>query len=92
MNKIGIKIIDELDYEQFERFGYLFDYDLEYDELLESIEEQSVIELDIDDVEYREEDIALLQELLLEFDNQKIRYTLYSFDKGWREQKLSEFG
>lgn len=90
MNKIGIKINDVLDYEQFENFQYVLDYDFEYDELLELIREQRVIKLDIDNDEDRAEDIEVLKELLLELDNQNIRYQLYAFNEEWREQKLSE--
>ena len=90
MNKIGIKMNDVLDYEQFENFQYVLDYDFEYDELLELIREQRVIKLDIDNDEDRAEDIEVLKELLLELDNQNIRYQLYAFNEEWREQKLSE--
>ncbi len=89
MNKIGIKILDQIDYEQFESIQYLLDYDFDYDDMERSIEEQKVIELDIEE-EDRDEDLEVLYELLAEFDNDGLKYELYLFDVEWEKRELTQ--
>ena len=92
MDKIGIKILSDLSYEQFERFEYLLDYDFEYDDMITSIEEQAIIEFDIeeDDDEDREEDFEALKELLEELDNEAVKYELYASIKKWEKKELGQ--
>jgi hypothetical protein len=90
MDKIGIKILDTLSYEDFESFQYLLDYDFDYEDMMEYIENQKVIELDIEEDEDRAEDLEALAVLLADFDTKKIKYELYSFSNEWRYKKLSE--
>jgi hypothetical protein len=90
MNKIGIKFLDNLEYEEFESFQYLLDYDFEYDDMLKHIEEQKVISLDIEEDEDRVEDLEALHALLAEFDRKEIEYVLYSFSEQWELKELSE--
>ena len=89
MNKIGIKILENISYEQFERFEYLLHFDFEYDDMENHVEEQKVIELDIEEDEDREEDLEVLEALLAELDG-TLKYELYSFDKEWKQKELSE--
>jgi hypothetical protein len=89
MNKIGIKILENMSYEQFERFEYLLHFDFEYDDMESHIEEQKVIELDIEEDEDREEDLGVLETFLAEF-NGTLKYELYSFDKEWEQKEFSE--
>ena len=88
MQKIGIKFLENLEYEAFESFQYLLDFDFEYDDLADAVVNQEVIELDIDDDEKedREEDLEVLGELLSTFDEQEIRYELYILDNGWKKE------
>ena len=92
MRKIGIKIVNPLNYEQFESFQYLLEYDFEYEDIESYIEEKKIIELDIDedDVEDRAEDIEALQALLFAFDSDKIEYQLYIFEELWEERKINQ--
>jgi hypothetical protein len=90
MDKIGIKILDNLSYEEFESFQYLLDYDFEYDNMLEHIEEHKVISLDIEEDEDRIEDLEALHALLAEFDRKEIKYELYSFLDKWKTKELLE--
>ena len=90
MDKIGIKILSNLSYEQFERFEYLVDYDFEYDDMMESIEEQKVIAFDIEEDEDREEDLEALKELLEELDREEIKYKLYAFCEKWELKNLNQ--
>ena len=89
MNKIGIKILENISYEQFERFEYLLHFDFEYDDMENHVEEQKVIELDIEEDEDREEDLEVLEALLAELDG-TLKYELYSFDTEWEQKKFSE--
>ena len=88
MQKIGIKFLENLEYEAFESFQYLLDFDFEYDDLADAVVNQEVIELDIDDDEKedREEDLEVLGELLSTFDEQAIRYELYVFKDEWKKE------
>ncbi len=88
MDKIGIKILKNMTYEQFESFQYLLDYDSEYEDMISFIEEQKIIELDIEEDEDREEDLEALKELLAEFDTQELKYELYSFSEEWKKKEL----
>jgi hypothetical protein len=89
MNKIGIKILENISYEQFERFEYLLHFDFEYDDMENHVEEQKVIELDIEEDEDREEDLEVLEALLAELDG-TLKYELYSFDTEWKQKAFSE--
>lgn len=91
MNKIGIKILDKISYEQFESFQYLLDYEFEYDDMESSIKEQKIIELDIDE-EDRAEDLEVLHALLLGFDGDEVKYELYLFDGEWERRAFGEIG
>ena len=81
MQKISIKFLDNMNYEQFESFQYLLDYDIDYFDIEEYVKEEKVIELDIDEEEDREDDIEVLKTLLAGFDNEGIKYELYGLDK-----------
>jgi len=89
MNKIGIKFLENMSYEQFESFEYLLHFDFEYDDMESYVEEQKVIELDIEEDEDREEDLEVLEALLAELDG-TLKYELYSFDKEWEQKEFSE--
>lgn len=89
MDKIGIKILENIDYEQFENFQYLLDYDFEHEDMISAIEEQKIIELDIEEDEDREEDLEALKELLLKLDNEELKYELYSFSKVWEKKEFN---
>ena len=89
MQKIGIKFLENLEYEQFESFQYLLDFDFEYDDLADAVVNKKVIELDIDeDVKDRVEDLEVLAELLKEFDKQGTNYELYLFENEWKKEAL----
>ncbi len=90
MDKIGIKFLDNLTYEDFESFQYLLDYDFEYDDLNEYVEEKKIIELDIEEDEDREEDLEALRVLLAEFDSKEIKYELYSLAEEWELKNLAQ--
>jgi hypothetical protein len=89
MNKIGIKFLENMSYEQFESFGYLFPFDFEYEDMEKHVEEEKVIELDIEEDEDRKEDLEVLNALLAGLDS-ALNYELYSFDKEWEQKELSE--
>ena len=90
MDKIGIKFLNMLSYEDFESFQYLLDYGFEYDDLNEYVEEQKIIELDIEEDEDREEDLEALSVLLDEFDSKEIKYELYSLAEEWELKNLAQ--
>ncbi len=90
MDKIGIKFLNMFSYEDFESFQYLLDYDFEYDDLNEYVEEQKIIELDIEEDEDREEDLEALKVLLVEFDSKEIKYELYSLAEEWELKNLAQ--
>ena len=90
MDKIGIKILVNIDYEQFERFEYLLDYDFEYEDMISAIENEEVIELDIEEDEDRETDIEALKELLQELDKNHLNYELYAFSEMWELKNLAQ--
>ena len=89
MNKIGIKFLENMSYEQFESFGYLFPFEFEYEDMERHIEEKKVIELDIEEDEDREEDLEVLQALLAGLES-TLTYELYSFDNEWKKKELFE--
>ena len=90
MKKIGIKFLENLEYEQFESFQYLFEFDFEYDDLVDHIVDKKVIELDIDDdeAEDRAEDIEVLTELLKAFDEKETKYELCVLEDEWKTEDL----
>ena len=90
MKKIGIKFLQYIEYEPFESFQYLLDYDYDYFDLEASVEKGEVLELDLeeDDEEDRADDIEVLNEFLGEFDKQEIKYELYVFDDEWKREDL----
>ena len=90
MRKVGIKFLQYIDYEPFESFQYLLDYDFDYFDLEASVEKGEVLELDLeeDDEEDRADDIEVLNEFLGEFDKQGIKYELFVFDDEWRMEEL----
>ena len=75
--RIGIKFLEKISYEQFESFAYLLQYDFEYEDLEEYIEEKKIIELDIDEEEDREDDLEVLSVLLAGFDRDEVKYEMY---------------
>ena len=90
MKKVGIKFLQYIEYEPFESFQYLLDYDFDYFDLEASVEKGEVLELDLeeDDEEDRADDIEVLNEFLGEFDEQNIKYELYIFDDDWKREEL----
>ncbi len=90
MKKVGIKFLHYIDYEPFESFQYLLDYDFDYFDLEEYVEKGEILELDLEDEdeEDRADDIEVLNELLGEFDKQDIKYELFVFDGEWRKEDL----
>ena len=90
MKKVGIKFLQYIEYEPFESFQYLLDYDFDYFDLEESVEKGEILELDLeeDDQEDRADDIEILNEFLGEFDKQGIEYELFVFDNKWRREEL----
>jgi len=89
VKKVGIRFLHHIEYEPFESFQYLLDYDFDYFDLEEAIEKGEILELDLEeDKEDRAEDIEVLNELLKEFDKQGIEYELFVFDNGWRREDL----
>lgn len=85
INKIGIKFLEKISYEQFESFQYLLHYDFEYEDIEQHILEDKIIELDIDEEEDREEDLEVLEALLAQFDSDEVKYEMFNFIK----QKVS---
>ena len=83
MKKIGIKFEKLLDYESFEPLQYWLDYDFEYEDLEEHLNNNKIIELELEEDEDREEDIEMLQAFLKRFDRDKIAYELFVFDGKW---------
>ncbi len=90
MKKVGIKFLKNIEYEPFESFQYLLDYDFDYFDLVESVEKGEILELSLEyeDKEDRADDIEVLNELLGEFDNQGIEYELFVFDGEWKKEDL----
>ena len=90
MKKVGIKFLKYIEYEPFESFQYLLDYDYDYFDLEESVEKGEILELDLeeDDQEDRADDIEVLNEFLGEFDKQDIKYELFVFEGEWRREEL----
>ena len=88
MKKIGIKFFNNLEYEQFEACQYLLDFDFEYDDLEEYIENGTIIELDIEEDEDRVEDIEALKELVQSFEEQDVKYELFVFENEWSKEVL----
>ena len=90
MKKVGIRFLHHIEYEPFESFQYLLDYDFDYFDLEEAIEKGEILELDLEeeDKEDRAEDIEVLNRLLEEFDKEDIRYELFVFDGEWRREDL----
>ena len=86
LQKIGIKFLQNLSYEQFESFQYLLEYDFEY----EKMEEGQIITLDVDEEEDYADDIEVLNALLVEFDVEEIGYELYVWDEEWKSISLEE--
>ena len=89
MKKVGIKFLQNIEYEPFESFQYLLDYDFDYFDLEEAVEKGEILKLDLEeDKEDRAEDIEVLNELLGEFDKQGIEYELFVFDGEWKKEDL----
>ena len=89
MKKVGIRFLHHIEYEPFESFQYLLDYDFDYFDLEESVEKGEILELVLEENEEdRAEDIEVLNELLKEFDKQGIEYELFVFDNKWRREEL----
>ncbi len=84
-DKIGIKFLDPISYEQFESFQYLLHYDFDYFDM----DSEKIIELDIEDEdeEDRAEDMEVFQALLEQFDSEGLAYELYIHDdEEWKKQ------
>ncbi len=91
MKKVGIKFLQDIEYELFEPFLYLLDYDFDYFDLEEYVEKGEILELDLEDEdkEDRAEDIEVLNELLKEFDKQGIEYETFVFEDEWKKEELT---
>jgi hypothetical protein len=90
MDKIGLKLFKPLDYDTFEPLQYWLDYDFEYDDLIEVIENDTVIELDLEEDEDREEDIQMLQTFLRHFEEDKIAFKLFNLSNNLEQVELEE--
>ena len=88
MNKIGIKILSNLDFDQFEALEYWLDFDFEYDDMVNFIAEQKIITLDMEEDEDREEDVAMLQKFLTDFATEKVEYETFTFNEEWEKVEL----
>lgn len=88
MDKIGLKLFKPLDYEIFEPLQYWLDYDFEYDDLIEAIESDTVIELDLEEDEDRKEDIKMLQTFLTGFKDQNIAFELFNISSDLKQVAL----
>jgi hypothetical protein len=88
MEKVGLKLFQVLDYETFEPLQYWLDYDFEYDDLVEAIENDQIIELDLEEDEDREEDIEMLQVFLKKFQDNNIEFKTYLKQQEWREEEF----
>ncbi|CAA6806448.1 MAG: Unknown protein [uncultured Sulfurovum sp.] len=88
MDKIGLKFDKALDYELFEPLQYWLDYEIEYEDILENIENNEVIELELEEDEDRGEDIAMLQAFLAKFTEEKIVYELFVMNDEWERKEL----
>jgi len=89
MKKIGIKFLDNLEFEVFESFQYLLDFDFEYDDLVDAVIAKEVIQLDIEEDEDRAEDIEALVELLKRLDEEEIKYELFVEENDeWKREDL----
>ncbi len=92
MDKVGIKFHKLIDYEYYEPLQYWLDYDFEYEDLEEYIEQNKIIELELEEDEDREEDIEMLQTFLEKLAHEKIAYKLFRLNntKEWEETKLKQ--
>ncbi len=88
MKKIGIRFEKVLDYEHFEPLQYWLDYEFEYEDLAEHIEQKKVIELELEEDEDRAEDIEMLQAYLVKFDKDEIVYELFVMNDEWESNEL----
>jgi len=84
MKRLGIKIIDKtISFEAYERMEYLLDYDFEYDEMIDAIEEGKIIPLDMDE-EDLEEDMEALEDMKKELDEHGVSYEIYELIETWK--------
>lgn len=90
MDKIGLKLFKHLDYDEFEPLQYWLDYDFEYDNLIEAVDNGEVIELDLEDDEDREEDIKMLQTFLERFKQEEIAFELFIISNNLEQIELSK--
>jgi len=92
MQTLGIKFLDKLSYETFERWQYLLDYEMDYDDLNEAIEEGKIITLDMEDQDPEEwqDDIAMLKMLLSILEQEAIGYALYHLEESWQPMAISK--
>jgi len=88
VKKVGIKFLQNIEYEPFESFQYLLDYDFDYFDLEEYVDKGEILELKLEDEEDRADDIEVLNELLEEFDKQDIKYELFVFEDEWKREDL----
>lgn len=89
MQKIGIKFEKTLDYDNFEPLQHWLDFEFEYEDLEEQIEQQKIIELELEEDEDREEDLLMLKAFLKKFDNQEIKYEIFVLNDEWNSEKLN---
>ena len=83
MQKIGIKFEKVLAYDSFEPLQHWLDFDFEYEDLEEYIEQKKVIELEIEEDEDREEDMKMLKVFLEKFNKDEISYELFVMNDEW---------
>jgi len=88
MDKIGLKLFKPLEYEIFESLQYWLDYDFEYDDLTEAIENQKIITLDLEEDEDREEDIQMLQVFLTHVQEKNITFELFNLNTDLEQIEL----
>ncbi|CAA6803119.1 MAG: Unknown protein [uncultured Sulfurovum sp.] len=88
MDKIGLKFFKAIDYELFEPLQYWLDYHYEYEDFLESIKNDEVIELQLEEDEDRAEDIEMLQAFLEKISKEEVSYELFVMHDEWKMEKL----
>ncbi|CAA6806337.1 MAG: Unknown protein [uncultured Sulfurovum sp.] len=90
MDKIGVKFFEVLEYDFFEPLQYWLEYNLEYEDFIEHIKSNEVIELVLEDDEDRSEDIAMLEVFLAKLSKAGISYELFVMNKSWEKKEIND--
>lgn len=90
MNKIGLKLFKILDYDDFEPLQYWLDYDFEYDDFIEAIENNEIIELELEEDEDREEDLEMLKTFLERYEQKNIQLEVYILSNNMQQIKVQD--